>query len=189
MEYFTYILIIGFLCLQYFNPLEGLEKRNIPWFIYENEMYYIDTNPNYTSKEAAEICREKKMMKKFLLGHTDDILKYVTDTYGFIPSFWTFNNEDYKRYPGVPEPSSPDPCYKLDTRQGSHIEGDCSGKMALLCRRPYVGSTIYFINGTRRDIGKYDVKTYCDPHSVEYDNVIQLCLVRYFTVISKGMRV
>ncbi|XP_075167183.1 uncharacterized protein LOC142239285 [Haematobia irritans] len=185
------IFIIGLVYFLYFLPIGATENRNIPWFIYRNAVYYIDKKAIYTSKEARALCMQKNMMFTISLQDTKNIVDYVAEIYGFIPSLWTFDNEKY----GILLDSSKtsqqldDTCYKLNQHDASFSKANCSEKMGFLCKRPYVGSTIYFINGARQDIDKNDVEIYCNPHSTKYDKVIQLCLVRYFKLNAKTMNV
>lgn len=70
-------------------------------------------------------------------------------------------------------------CYKISTDNTDFIRENCEQKLGILCCRRFQGATVYFVNGTRQDIDEYDVNTYCNPHSQEYDHIIQLCLVHY----------
>uniref|UniRef100_A0A1I8PKQ3 C-type lectin domain-containing protein n=1 Tax=Stomoxys calcitrans TaxID=35570 RepID=A0A1I8PKQ3_STOCA len=179
-------LLIAFCILLCFINAKGTENRDIRWFIHRTSIYYIGTEDNYTSKEAREICIHQNMMFTISSRDTEEILDYVTNVYGFIPSFWTYDNENFKHLPGSTN-TNKDGCYKLSKRDASFSKADCNEKMGFLCRRQFVGASMYFINGTRQDVDKYDVETYCNPHSTKYDHVVQLCLVRYLTTASKSM--
>ncbi|XP_019895546.1 uncharacterized protein LOC101892947 [Musca domestica] len=155
----------------------GLENKDIPWFIYRKSIYYIDTKPNYTAKDADSICQDKSMIFQIYTIDIADLMEYVDGIYGHVPSFWTYHNSYYGLRMGSGNEKS---CYRINKMNNAVIKTDCDEKMGLLCKRAYTGATLYFVNGTRHDIDECSVARYCNPHSTAYDHVIKLCLVHYF---------
>ncbi|XP_073848489.1 uncharacterized protein [Musca autumnalis] len=152
--------------------------KDIPWFVHDDNMYFIDTQANYTSENANNVCIKKNMLYKLFLIDIKHIMPLVAQYYDNVQAVWSFQNYNLGHHT---KNYNINFCYKVNTINSEIVKTDCNEKLAVVCKRQVTGATLYNFDGTQEDIDADEVAEYCNPHSEEYDKKIQLCLVHFYT--------
>ncbi|XP_065370605.1 uncharacterized protein LOC135962542 [Calliphora vicina] len=174
--------LLHFIWLCVLHLIQIIESENdnstvMKWFLRDKFLFYIDTEPRFTSDETQTFCKENDMVFTIMKSEAFTLFDQIHEIYGNFSSFWTYGNQQYN----LVDKTDTNSCYKL-TVNDLYRKENCSTLMGLICKRRIAGATLRYKNGTKYEIGLSDVQEYCDPQTSKYDDVLDYCKINFFVM-------
>lgn len=90
------------------------------------------------------------------------------------PSFWVLSKQFLRNTDADRSSSS---CYAI--RANESFSQACTSLKGMICKTEIFGGSLHYKNGTHVHVGVNDVNRFCNPQSNEYDEFLDLCLIKF----------
>ncbi|KAM7342282.1 uncharacterized protein ACRADG_009747 [Cochliomyia hominivorax] len=166
----NYLILLTIFLLTINAKISMQSENNLEnWFLHDNSIFYIETVATFTSYYCQGDCRDKDMMAKIMPNTVNSLFERINEIYGNFSSFWTYNINK----------AGSNACFKLTQNRPFYVTESCSTLMGFICKRHIEGGTLHYKNGTILEINIENVNRYCDPHSNEYDDILDYCVIHF----------